>query len=275
MSGDLAVVMDVAGTIMRMYRVAKDISRDVILERVVTWELIMEKSGRALVVPQMDPDMIISLHPEEPVRVLATGREECIKVSCSSGRVSADEALEILKRSPARMRDLQEACAMVKAKCAGGYHTAGFIIDRDPGEIVYAISTGGIPFPGLEEALLDLESMGADIYLASGDSRRSLSSLVDLGIEPSRMNPVANPQRKEEIVRELKRSYRRVVMVGDGLNDIYALRAADLGVLTVEQQTRPSTRLLDAADVIIKSISDLPGIIERSRSIKREEFIPA
>ncbi|MBK7386182.1 MAG: HAD family hydrolase [Methanothrix sp.] len=275
MSGDLAVVMDVAGTIMRMYRVAKDISRNVILEGVVTWELIMEKSGRALVVPQMDPDMIISLHPEEPVRVLATGREECIKVSCSSGRVSADEALEILKNSPARMRDLQEACAMVKAKCEGSYHTAGFIIDRDLGEIVYAMSTGGIPFPGLEEALLDLEAMGADIYLASGDSRRSLSSLADLGIEPSRMNPVANPQRKGEIVRELKRSYRQVVMVGDGLNDIYALRAADLGVLTVEQQTRPSTRLLDAADVIIKSISDLPGIIERSRSIERDEFIPA
>jgi hypothetical protein len=33
--------------------------------------------------------------------------------------------------------------------------------------------------------------------------------------------------------------------------------------------------LLDAADVIIKSISDLPGIIERSRSIERDEFIPA
>lgn len=57
----------------------------------------MEKSGRALVVPQMDPDMIISLHPEEPVRVLAMGREECIKVSCSSDQVSSDEALEILK----------------------------------------------------------------------------------------------------------------------------------------------------------------------------------
>ena len=34
MSGDLAVVMDVAGTIMRMYRVAKDIPGDIILEKV-------------------------------------------------------------------------------------------------------------------------------------------------------------------------------------------------------------------------------------------------
>jgi len=35
---DLAVVMDVAGTMLRMYRVAKDIEMGVILENVVTWE---------------------------------------------------------------------------------------------------------------------------------------------------------------------------------------------------------------------------------------------
>jgi len=46
MSGDLAVVMDVAGTILRMYRVAKNISRGDILEKVVTWELIMKKRVR-------------------------------------------------------------------------------------------------------------------------------------------------------------------------------------------------------------------------------------
>jgi len=267
--------MDVAGTIMRMYRVAKDISRDVILERVVTSDLIMEKGGRALVVPQIDPDAIISHHPHDPVGVLVRGREEFVKISCSSSQISRDEALRILKKSLIKVRDLQEACAMVKARCPGEYRTAGLIIDRDLGEIVYALSTGGIPFPGLEEVLLDLEAMGADVYLASGDSRRSLKCLVDLGIDPSRINPVANPQRKKEIVTELKKRYRQVVMVGDGLNDIYALRAADLGVLTIEQHTHPSPRLLDSADAIIKSIRDLPGIIKKSGSVGLEESIPS
>jgi Cu+-exporting ATPase len=77
------------------------------------------------------------------------------------------------------------------------------------------------------------------------------------------MNPIANPRRKMEVVAELKKRYVQVVMVGDGLNDIYALRAADLGVLTVEQHTRPSPRLVDSADAIIKSISDLPAIIKK------------
>ncbi|MDD1735976.1 MAG: hypothetical protein LUQ21_00740 [Methanothrix sp.] len=47
---DLAVVMDGAGTILKMYRVAKDIEKGIIMEGVITSELIMKKKGRALVV---------------------------------------------------------------------------------------------------------------------------------------------------------------------------------------------------------------------------------
>ena len=68
------MVMDVAGTILRMYRVAKDIGRGVLLEKVVTWELIMEKKDRALVVPQIDPDIILSSRPDELLGALVLGR---------------------------------------------------------------------------------------------------------------------------------------------------------------------------------------------------------
>ena len=68
MCKDLAVVMDVAGTILRMYRVAKDIEKGVIRLNVVTWELIMEKKGRVLVVPQMDPALIFSCRPYDNYR---------------------------------------------------------------------------------------------------------------------------------------------------------------------------------------------------------------
>ena len=80
------MVMDVAGTILRMYRVAKDIGRGVILEKVVTWELMMEKKGRALVVPQIDPDLIVSSRPDELLGELVLGRRECVEISCSSSR---------------------------------------------------------------------------------------------------------------------------------------------------------------------------------------------
>jgi Cu+-exporting ATPase len=36
-------------------------------------------------------------------------------------------------------------------------------------------------------------------------------------------------------VLELKSRYEKVVMVGDGINDILAIRAAEVGIMTVQQ----------------------------------------
>ena len=44
-------------------------------------------------------------------------------------------------------------------------------------------------------------------------------------------------------------------MVGDGLNDILALRAADVGVMTIQQGDVRPNKLKDAADIVIKDIS--------------------
>lgn len=151
----------------------------------------------------------------------------------------------------------------VKARCSGIYRTTGMIVDQDCQDIVYTLSTGGAPFPGLRNVLLDLENLGADVYVASGDSMRSLANLKECGIDLSRIHPVASPRRKKEIVTDLKKKYRRVVMVGDGLNDLYALREADIGVLTVQQDTRPSPKLRQAANEIIKNIQELPEIVKR------------
>ena len=264
MKRDLAVVMDVAGTILRMYRVAKDIEKGVILERVVTWQLIMEKRGRALVVPQIDPDELLSSQADDTLGTLLSGREDMLEVSCSSSPVSKETAIRIVGRSRVTIRDLIDVHLRVKARCPDYYHTAGMIVDEDRQEVVYAVGTGGAPFPGIKDVLMDLDHLGADVYVASGDSMRSLSHLADLGIDLSRVHPVSSPARKKEIIEDLKRRYKRVVMVGDGLNDLYALEAADLGVLTVQQDTRPTQKLLSAADKIINNILELPKILTKN-----------
>lgn len=263
MSDDLAVVLDVAGTILRMYRVAKDIQHGILMERVVTWKLIMEKKGRALVVPQINPSVVASCPPQEPMGLLLKGREGRIRVSCSSSPVSREEAVNIFRQSHVRIAEIQEVYRAVQAKCPHKYQTTGVIIDTDLNEITHTISTGGIPFPGLREVLRNLEGLGADLYVASGDSMQSLMHLAELGIRQERIYPVADPQCKREIVLRLKEKYRRVVMVGDGLNDIYALQAANLGVLTVQQDSWPAESLFQAADEIIKDIHDLPDLLEK------------
>jgi Cu+-exporting ATPase len=262
MNKELAVVMDVAGTILKMYRVAKDIEKGTILANVVTWELIMEKKGRVLVVPQMDPDLMLSFQPDDTLGTLIDGREQLLEISCASTPISKFEAMRILGRSQAKVGDLVQVYQEVSARCPGNYITAGMIIDVELQEVAYALSTGGSPFPGLEDVLATLKNQGADVYVASGDSMRSLAYLQELGIDLSRVYPVSGPMKKKDIVVDLKSQYRRVVMVGDGLNDLYALRAADLGILTVQQDTRPTSKLRAAADKIITNIRELPELIE-------------
>lgn len=258
MPEDLAVVLDAAGTLLKMYRVAKDIARGCMIERVITWKLIMEKRGRALVVLELDPAIVASLAPYDPIGSLLDGNGERFEISCSSTPVSRELASEVIRRSKLKISDIQEVCSKVRAKGPYRYQTMGLIIDAELGEICHAISTGGAPFPGLVDVLADLKSMGAEVYVASGDSMRSLSYLLDYGIGEDRIYPVASPRRKREIVLELKERYCYVVMVGDGLNDIYALEAADFAVLTVQQDSSPSPRLIKAADKIIGNLLELP-----------------
>jgi len=264
MSSDQAVVLDVAGTMLRMYRVANDLLRGRLLDRIVTADLIMEKSGRALVVPQMDPGEIMVCPPELPLRSLVAGHEDGIEISCFSTEVSKDQAIGIIMQSRARIADIQKTHRAVKARCPEAYQTTGMIVDVDAGDIPYIVSTGGEPFPGLSAVIRKLQNSGVEVHVASGDSMRSLVNLVDYGIHLDRINAVASPRHKQEVVLRLKKDHQKVVMVGDGLNDIYALQAADLGVLTVQQNTNPPQRLVAAADVVIEDIRELPRLLTES-----------
>jgi soluble P-type ATPase len=262
MSCDLAVIFDVAGTMLEMYRVAKDVSKNVLMVGVVTTELVMEKNKRALVIPHLDQKEVMGTPPEMPLSTFFRGREREVKISCSSTSVSEDEVLSILLSSEVEVGNLQETLRAVCARCPRFYYTTGLIVDVEAGKVTHSVSTGGRPFPALEGVLKELDGMGADIYVASGDSMRSLSSLIRCrGIKEDRIYPASKPRQKEDIVKSLKKDYRMVVMVGDGLNDRYALEAADLGVLTVQQDSRPRAELIEAADEVIDDIRNLPGLV--------------
>lgn len=260
--GELAVVLDVAGTLLRMYRVANDLIRRRILERIVTAELITERPGRALVVPQMDPADIRRCPEDMHLFRLIEMCSEGIEISCYSTPVSHSDALEAIRRSDVTVRDLLMAHDAVRRRCPETYHTTGIVVDAVDMTVPYIVSTGGVPFPGIRSVLDELRAMGADIYIASGDSPRSLIHLVDYGIDPENICSVADPVRKREIVRMLKEDHRAVVMVGDGLNDLYAIEEADLGVLTVQQNPDPHPRLLEVADIIIRDIRQLPVAVK-------------
>ncbi len=70
----------------------------------------------------------------------------------------------------------------------------------------------------------------------------------------------ANTKRKREIVAKLQEEGYKVMMVGNGPNDILAFEKADLAVLTLEQDEKVSKKVFDAADIVINQICQILDI---------------
>jgi Cu+-exporting ATPase len=50
------------------------------------------------------------------------------------------------------------------------------------------------------------------------------------------------------------------MMVGNSANDILALQEADVGVLTTQQDDKPSLKVINAADVVVNNIKEILDI---------------
>jgi Cu+-exporting ATPase len=96
-----------------------------------------------------------------------------------------------------------------------------------------------------------------ELALLSGDNEREVARFKEIFGSRASLKFYQSPADKLNFVRELQAGGRRVMMVGDGLNDAGALRQADVGVAVVEQIGVFSP----ASDVIVDS-AQLPRLAE-------------
>lgn len=83
--------------------------------------------------------------------------------------------------------------------------------------------------PFAREAMEELQAMGVETYMMSGDKEEAARFWADkAGIRHHQSRVL--PQDKENLVRKLQAEGRHVAMVGDGINDSQALAAADVSI---------------------------------------------
>ncbi len=99
----------------------------------------------------------------------------------------------------------------------------------DDGRAIGAVAFRAPLAQGAQAAVADLKRDGVRVAIVTGDNERAARSVADrLGIEE--VHAGVGPERKVELVRSHRAEGRRVAFVGDGVNDVAALAAADVGI---------------------------------------------
>ena len=97
-----------------------------------------------------------------------------------------------------------------------------------------------------KEAIADLNAQGVRSVMLTGDNEKTANAIGrQLGVTEVKASLL--PADKERVVAQLQGEGRRVMMVGDGINDAPALTRADLGV-AIGQGTDVA---IESADVVL------------------------
>ncbi|MGE5378421.1 MAG: copper-translocating P-type ATPase [Bacteroidota bacterium] len=107
------------------------------------------------------------------------------------------------------------------------WQTVVYLMTRE--KVIAAFSIADVIRPESRAAVHELQDMGIEVAMLTGDSQSVAKSVADqLGIQLVFAEVL--PERKDQKVAELQRQGQRVAMVGDGINDAPALTRADVGI---------------------------------------------
>ena len=259
-----AVVFDNSGTLIERYRVIKDVTSGKLFTDINSLDLIDQRDSLALVVLQYNTNKLLDLDSNTLLSDVIKEFNIDFDVSFTNFETTKDKVRDILYNEKyAVVSDITDGFPLLKELvphmelCNG----SAVIIDMDLGIISYTITSSGKLFDGALDTIENLKSQGCEIVLASGDRKGAINRLADmLGVDKDNAHGSVSTRGKCEVVKSLQDDGYKVMMVGDGLNDVLAFKRADVSVLTIEQQEEVSPKLMDKTDYIIESIREVTQI---------------
>jgi P-type Cu2+ transporter len=143
--------------------------------------------------------------------------------------------------------------------------SAIYLTDRNMVLAVFAVAD--VVRPESHDAVRLLHQRGVQVVMMTGDARAVADSVAtELGIDVVFSEVL--PEQKSAKIEELKRSGKRVAMVGDGVNDAPALVTANVGI-AIGAGTDVA---VEAGDIVLvrSDPRDVPRIIDLSKASYRK-----
>jgi len=118
--------------------------------------------------------------------------------------------------------------------------------------------------PSSKLAVSELQKMGMEVVMLTGDHRKTAQYIQSLLGISSVISEVL-PQDKEKEISRLQSEGKKVAMVGDGINDAPALMRADLGIAI----GAGTDIAIESADVVLmrNDLMDVVSTLQLSKSV--------
>ncbi|MCL2610581.1 MAG: cadmium-translocating P-type ATPase [Defluviitaleaceae bacterium] len=120
--------------------------------------------------------------------------------------------------------------------------------------------------PEAVNAIASLQALGIESVMITGDNEKTAKSIAaESGLKSYYASCL--PEQKVDTVKDLKKTYGTVAMVGDGINDAPALATADIGIAMGEG----TDVALETADVVLmkSDLESLSKAVTLSKRLKR------
>lgn len=161
------------------------------------------------------------------------------------------------------MQEAEVSCEMMKkdAKRLAGQGQTPMYVAVD-GVLCGIISVADVIKPTSRDAIARLKETGLEVYMLTGDNQ-SAAQYIGAQVEVNRVIAEVLPEDKANVVKELQAEGKKVMMVGDGINDAPALAQANIGVAVGSG----SDIAIESGDVVLMK-SDLNDVAKAFRLSK-------